>query len=789
MSEEKPRGLISRVNFFDGQRVTEVDLDDEQAYNRSVSSNLVLDFHGSGVLNEAPFGTSVLLDTRVPGNYVADDDSNESKETVEAGFYDGQVIHLDVQPSDSIRGNRLELELIDADVYGRKNVTVLILGRAFDGINNEGELVAEFVNFKENSTKLTSHYYISVIGILFNNFSGGSGKTEVLSSADSLDLISENSGGLIVREAGPLVVFPKSDIAKQIESPNIYLKNFITSSIDNSVEDEIRNAFGASISFGDLYFELESSTQIRFDKDGDTSVGYGQKFLAKSDNIQRVDILLSVEKDDDAELGHEFDFSGDIVISIHKLSTDTSCPTDVIPDNLIDFDPEFSAEVEMAFGQEDLEGLGHKLTDEPQMVSFNFSGTLIADPNIEPTVDINKYYAIMISRRGDNRVGSVLLERGYDKALRKANNGQVATIVERFAAQQSRFVEFDPTTKRYIDDPDSSLWFVIHSDAIEVTHGTAYSDDGFSITVPKTEEFVGGTEVSLFLDSIPLADVGEGTENFVILAGSNKFMDPDVHPRTGNFVFSRILDFPAVSVSTSHELDDLLDDTYPILLSNVIDTNVRDAQDILGEFNHPGLIVRDKAYFIEPSSEMLNSNLVDRIITPDINCQCASRYRIAKTKCYDIMAGDFDGDGEITNSDILSLINLVGHTINSSVTESDLISGDISVLDFYRADLNLDETIDGFDINLIEDAVDGYINFTANEKIRILEITLENILEEDDFGEVLTTTDLSGETTSGANILGFVCEDERQARVIRAGDTVTIEDTLDAGSFFDGGKC
>ena len=780
MSEEKQRGLIPRVNFFDGQRVTEVDLDDEQSYNRSVSSNVVLDFHGSGVINESPFGTNILLDTRTPGLYSGSGSNNPSKEVIESGSYDGRNIQLDIQPSDTERGCRLELELIDSDAYGRREVRVLILGRAFDGIGKDGELVCEYISFKDNLKKITSKYYTSVVGVLFNNFSGGTGKTELNSSAESLDLISHNAGGMVIREVPPLMVYPKSPIASQIDSPNIYLNNFITSSIDNSIEYEIKEAFGSSISFNDLYFELDSKEQIKFEKDGDTTIEYGQKFLATSNNIQRVDLLLSVESDEDADLGSEFDFSGDIVVSIHKLSTDTSCPTDVVPDNFIDFDPEFSPEVEMAFGQDDLEALGYKLTDVPQIVSFNFSGTLIADPNIEPSIEKNKYYAVMVSRRGDNRVGTVVMEKAYDKPLRKADNGQEATTLERFEPQHSRFVEFDPATKRYIDDVESSLWFIIHSDTVEVTSGSAYSDDGFSITIPKTEDFVGGTEISLFLDSISLADVGEGEENFVVLAGSNKFVDPDVHPRTGNFVFSRVLDYPAISVKTSSEISDL---SYPILLANVVDTNVRDAQDITGEVSHPGLITHNRAYFINPSSELLNSNLVDRIITPDIDCQCASKYRIARVKCHDLMAGDFDDDGEITNSDILSLINLVGHTINSSVTEDAFISGEISVLDFYRADLNSDETIDGFDISLIEDAVDGYVNFTTSEKFRVLELTLENILEEDDFREIISTDDLSGQTTSTTNTLTFTSPDERYSRIIMVGDILTIEPSLDEGTY------
>ena len=53
-------------------------------------------------------------------------------------------------------------------------------------------------------------------------------------------------------------------------------------------------------------------------------------------------------------------------------------------DNLIDFDPEPSPIIEMSYSQEDLKELGFDLDGTPKVVSFDFSGTLIADPGIDP---------------------------------------------------------------------------------------------------------------------------------------------------------------------------------------------------------------------------------------------------------------------------------------------------------------------------------------------------------------------------------------------------------------------
>ena len=130
------RGLIPRVNWFDGMRVTESDLDAEQIHDQNERSYLVSDFHGSGAVNNLPFAGRILLDTSNPGKYVESGQENSSKSLIEAGEYDGTAVLLDKQPSDTVRGNRLEVEISDVDILGRVKTKVLILGKAFDGVND-----------------------------------------------------------------------------------------------------------------------------------------------------------------------------------------------------------------------------------------------------------------------------------------------------------------------------------------------------------------------------------------------------------------------------------------------------------------------------------------------------------------------------------------------------------------------------------------------------------------------------------------------------------------------------
>lgn len=772
-----------RVNFYDGQKITENDLDVEQIYHRTVTSEIVKDFHGSGVLKLNPFSSNILLDTRFPSENSPAGEENPSKLDIENGRYDGLGLSLDKQPSDIVRGSRIVVELVDVDIKGRNGPKVLIIGRTFDGLNSSGILNYEFIDFETNIAKVSKYYYQKVIAVFFNNFSGGTGRTENEASKDSLDLISENNGYAIISEAEPLTVFAKPIMQSQTASPSLDMANFITSSVSRTIEDEIALALDSTSSITELYFETTSKEQLRFEKDGSTTVSYGQKFLSKSNNLQRIDLVLSVERDDDQPEGEEFDWTGDLVLGIHEISGTVRCPTDAVPDDLIEFDPELNPLLEVSFGQDDFETFGYKLTDKPQVVSFNFAGTLIADPNIDPSIQKDKYYAFILSRRGDNRTGTIIMEQGYDNPRRKRDLGISLSIEEQFAKQETRFVEFDPARERYIDDPNSSLWFKIFSDTIEVMCGTAYADSGKSSSIPKTQNFVGGNEISYFEDNIPLAAIANSSNNFIIFNQIDRFLDADTHPLTGDRVFVRIEDAASISVVDDAGLADLLEDTVPLILSKVNDQNVRDASDLNGVFSRPGEIGPDRITIIEPSAALLNSNLIGRVIVPDTDCICTARYRIVDVVCREVLAGDLDQDGELSFDDINLLLDIVGNTINSSVTEKAIMSGDLDLVNFVQSDLNADDSVDGFDIDILEDALDGYVNFTVPERIKILELILENVLEEDDFPVIFTDTASSGVTNNGLNTISFVTSTSNEALAMRPGDTITIPTGLDAGDY------
>lgn len=781
------RENLPRVNFFDGQRVTETDLDIEQIHHRGITSNIIVDFHKSGVVKDRIFDSRILLDTKHPDKYSESDSENISREVIQAGAYDGRAIQVDRQPSDTVYGNRLEVSAKNLSVGGRVSAKVLILGLKYSSIKTGGELCFEIIEFDKNQVKLSRNYYIKVISVFFNNFSGGYGRTEVSAGRSSLDT-SGDLGSFVIRESEPLKVFARTASFEQIESPNIGLVNFITSSTTKSIEEEFKLALGTTYNFQELYFELSSSKDFLFEPYADQTISYGQKFLASTNNIQKVDLLLFVKEDPDADVGSEHNFSGELVFSIHKLRDDISCLTDPSPNNLLDFDPNPSPLAEVSYSQEDLEDMGIKLTSDPQIVSIDFSNTLIADPNIDPTIESNSYYAFIVSRRGGNKRGTIGVPAGFFKASRKKSNGQDLDPEERFGRQDHRLIEYDPENSSYVDYHDLSMWIIIHSDTVEVTSGSAYSNDGFPISLPKVRDYVGSTKIPMFIKDIPLSNVAYGDKNYLTLYREDKFVSPSTHPRTGNFVNTKIEDSPSFSMLTESELNSELE-SGPIILGRITDFNTRDAEAIDGTAEKPGQYGRDYVTIINPSTELLTSNLIGRIFVPDTECSCNSRYKIIGSECISVPVGDLNNDGDFDSEDISLLLELVGDTIGTPTTDRRILGGEVDLIDFIKSDLNNDGTIDGDDIELLEDAVDGYINFSSEREINVLKIRLQNLLEEDDFPLVFSSEKFSssletGETVANSSTLSFLVDQETQGLAVRAGDIVSIaSESIDSGDY------
>lgn len=764
--------IVPRVNFFDGQKLSEADLDQEQIHLRGLTSNHIASAHGSGLIKENPLENRILFTLSNPGYYA----ENISKFVISAGTFDGKPIYLDRQPSNSEYGNRLIFELKNVIVKNNYPVKIIILGTKYNPLDSRGEIITEYLDFEDSFKKVTSNYYKKIYAIYFNNLSGGLGNSFYNNSVKSYDYFSSQEIDLIVSESDTIEIFPKSLSISQVESPNYYLNDFITYSEDTSLLDIFSEALDETFATNEIYYETNPAEVLLFSSGESSAVSYGQKFLAKTNGIQKISLLMGLDTSISSE------FSGNLVISVHRLTTSANCITDVIPDNLINFDPEVMPLVEASYAYSDLLSMGIKLGEVPTIVNFDFSSTLIANPNLDPSLDIDSYYCFIIKRVGDTSTGSIRIYQGYDKSYKKKQNGQPLTIQEEYALKNTIFTEFDIVNNKYIDDSDKSLWFEVHASTIEVTSGAAFSEDGIQFEIPSYIEYIGNNLIPFTLTDIELKNIN-GEKNYIILDRSEKFTTPIAHPRTGNYTFTRISDSYSITILSQTELNSILD-LNPNILGYVVDNNDRSPTDISGTFSYVGQITPDKIYFINPSNNLLTKAILNRIFIPDTTCNCGSQYKISSISCSIKKVADLNSDGKITYQDLDSALNLAGNALTSSVTQNLLLNGKISLVDFYKADVNNDGSIDGSDISIIEDAIDGYINFSIPEEFTLLEVGLSNIDPLNDYPLIFEDAANTGICATSSNSFSFNVTSESLSRIIRSGDKIVVPNTeVDAGEY------
>lgn len=333
--------------WFDSQQVNDQDLTLEQQYNSTVTSAIISNNIGSGVIPDY-LVKNILWDS-----------SNVT------GTLDGKNLQPTKQPSDSTYGNQLELNLTQSIVCGRKAIKVIIWG-----INFNDDLIFETFKFNKNESQISRNHFKSIITILINDFS---------SASLSLNLKGAN-GRLVISEAKPFAISRQALSASQNTAPNILFRDFFA---ETGSFTDLLNTSLAGYSWQPLVNVDDTSN---FKRLVDTTTQVGQKFLIPTNNIQKISTLLSL-----SDAGA---WSGDLVFSLYKLQTTISNPSDFIPSQAIDFAPDPSPIAQITFNQATLLSAGYVLDTTPQPVDFIFSNN-----NVKITP--NEYYSFTIKRAGD----------------------------------------------------------------------------------------------------------------------------------------------------------------------------------------------------------------------------------------------------------------------------------------------------------------------------------------------------------------------------------------------------
>ena len=618
MTKRNPISGIQNT-WFDSEQVDDSDLTAEQDYNNSIQSGLINNHIGSGVLADS-LNQNVLFDSLLA-----------------SGILDGTNIQAQSQPTDSNYGNQLEVELTNSKVAGKRSVKLAIIGLDF-----EGTLQYECFEFKTNEKIIGKKHFAQVLLLLFNDFVGP--------AAQSFNL----GGRLVIKEAKSLSVSRDSIMASQAVEPNLFFRDFyVTSGLT------LNNLLATSLP---LY--NTDSLNIKTAESGhqtlladDVSSHVGQKFLATTNNIQKVTLLLSVEN---TNPGFETDLAwlGDIVVSIYPLQTSIDCPTDIAPDLQIDFSPANIPLAQISENYNSLLARGIVLNSVPQPVDFVFSNTPVAGGNV---ISVNSYYATTIKRSGSATKCNILVSNGAAQST------------------DSRITLF--TGSLWTDIEESDLWYKIWTDSAKIADGQVY-ETGHGLIVPKTaiNERTGITQ-DYSLGS--LSFVGNEVFRATILSKvQNSLLIQD--QRTGDLVASRKQQVPDIKLLNNLSLSNLEISSEPLLIGAISDKNKKTFDNVnatllsnehvfamsknevlIRVFDNPADGYRYDTSVSSLASSLLNGDLVNAKFFPN-SANSSNFFRVAKAELCPMIYGDINNDGVVDEHDLALIPQLLDINLNVS---------------------------------------------------------------------------------------------------------------------------
>lgn len=681
MSNER----LNRPSFFDFQRVTKEDMKSEQSFQLNNTAAALDAVAGSGVLLDFP---------QEPVVFDSDDLDEAQQGFVAIDQFDGQgILSEPYKATDLVEGNQLSLTLSESRVAGFVNTLVFILGKTFDS-----SLIYETVEFDNNVTKMTRNHFIEVTNILFQNLRGNTN-----TSVDGYGCY-DVGGRIIVAEAGSMLADVSSISASQTAEPNIEFANFKTAVSGKTLQTTIQEAIGDSNDIDDLDINTTAAQTRLFEEDASSEVIYAQKFLSKTNNIQKVTLLLSLESGSD--------WSGALSLSIRKLQTSVASGS-FLPDDEIGFDPSTEAIEEIFVTQDDLEDMGIILNSTIQKVDFVFSGTNVANPSLS-TIEVDTFYALTLRRTGSSDTGTIVLQ--------EATNSDSS-------AQRLCVFENDVWT----DIDDSTLWYIVWTDAAMAASGIAY-DKGIRLVSVKTDEGDDGIQEQSFTENYSFDNSGEDVENYLIVQKSVDTTTPKAHPRTGDSIDTREEDVPEFSVLSEDDVVSLLDaGEETVVLARFRDRNARSNPTITGDSNYPCLALGNIFTVISPGSDLLVQNVVGSILTPNTD-KPTLRYRITKQTTFTDLYGDTNLDELINTTDAARIAALDGYStdlnsgsVSSTVQLAAVLGGSVTMSELIRADVSGDVVIDSVDLGNINDFIDDGTALPAGSSFTRIELEVEPV--------------------------------------------------------------
>lgn len=626
--------------WYDAEPVSSTELQLEQQYNLATTTSTI----------NNQFGNGAVFETLLP-NIIFNS-------TLTTGSLDGQGIAPQNQPSDPTLGNQLSITLSNSLAASNRSVKIAIIGLDF----NEN-LQYDTFTFHTNETQYTAKHYTNVLTILFNDFIGP-------------PTLSFNLGGqVIIQETSPFTISREAIMVAQDQQPSLFWRDFFTTTAFTSLPAMLQ----AALPLYDITaLNIMTGVQQNFAiYQGDVTTQIGEKFLATTNNIQKVTLLLSVQNSAPGQASNLI-WQGDLVISIYPLQSTVDCITTIVPNLPINFTPSNVPLAQTSINYSTLQNLGFVLDGNPQPIDFTFSNTQIANGVITP----GSYYIITLKRSGSASACDILIGAGSNLTP----NSQVSTF----------------TGSLWVDNPDANLWFRVWTDAIKVSDGQAY-ETGHGIILPKTTiSPTTNTTIDNSLGDIYFTGTNEYT---AVLSATTLQSNPEPDQRTGNPVNTQQQFVPSVSLYNALDFSTLENTSEPLTIGLVIDKNIKaisTSPTILASihswtFVGNTLIIkiidditdtqRYDPNVIALVSSLLTGAFTDAQIIPDLSNPTIN-YRIASASLCTMLYGDVDGDGLITINDLNLCNSLIGAEMNISPPINSVITtggGFTTVVNGYSA--------------------------------------------------------------------------------------------------------
>lgn len=614
--------------WSDSQQVDNNDLSLEQNFNNVVTSGIIDNHVGQGVLLES-LEDNVLFDSSLVD-----------------GFLDGIALTAQNQPSDTNYGNQLEIELKHSKVAGKRNVKLIIIGLDFNS-----ELQYETFVFKTNEVQYSVKHFVNILLILINDMSGNISK-------------SFNLGGeLTIKEAKPIRMSRDTIMVAQDVEPNLVFRDFFTAT--STLQALLASALPLyNIDDLNIFTEVKDN-KVLFKNDVSTQVG--QKFKALTNNIQKLTLLLSVRN---TEVGSETDlaWNGDLVVSIYPLQSQLDCITDVAPNLDIEFNPTNIPLAQISVSYLTLLEQGYELNGTAQPIDFVFSDTVVANGN---GIEKDKFYAFTVKRSGSANKCDILVAVGNDRV------------------DDSRVTIFNGIL--WTDTNEEDLWFKIYTDSAKMSDGQAY-ESGFGIILPKTKENDSTSVTEDYcLRHIPFLN-NEVYTGVLFSSTDKTTPEPDQRTgepqytrqqKVPNIELLNTLDYQSLSSVTtplkigviSDKNNKYLDTSDDTIIANLHSFSLFKNELIVPIIDDISDTGRYDSTIIDLVTNFLNGNLVNSKVFPN-GTDSTKYYRVAKAELVTMMYGDVNGDGIVDEKDVELLNSYLGLNFNSAPPTDSVITTD-----------------------------------------------------------------------------------------------------------------